>query len=113
VSGNEAAHSRESAKTKTTPKIGDTVIFHDSKGRAHHALVIAVFGETTLYDGVYDEPCMNLVYVSSDPKRQDSYGRQIERDPSSVVHASHNHAHGNYWRRPDEEPNPIVKPNEE
>ena len=100
--------------TKTTPKIGGLVIFHDSTGRAHNALATAVFGETVVdASGYSHEPCMNIVFVSSDTKREDSYGRQIEREPTSIVHASDNSAHGNYWRRLDEEPNPIVKPNAE
>ena len=99
--------------TKQTPKIGDAVIFHDSRGRAHNALVTGVFGETRVDAFGSYEPCMNIVFVSSDTKRSDSYGRQIERGPTSIGHGSSNPGHGNYWRRPDEEPNPIVAPNED
>lgn len=55
----------------------------------------------------YEEgPCINLVFVSDDPNRQDSNGRQIER-ASSVSHISDNCVHGYNWRWPDEEPNPV------
>jgi hypothetical protein len=47
------------------------------------------------------ETCCNLVWVSGDEKRKDSYGRQIVRE-SSVVHKGSQPAHGNYWLWPDE-----------
>jgi hypothetical protein len=47
------------------------------------------------------ETCCNLVWVSGDVKRTDSYGQQTIRE-SSVVHKGSQHAHGNYWIWPDE-----------
>lgn len=47
------------------------------------------------------ETCCNLVWVSGDAKRTDSYGQQLIRE-SSVVHKGSQPAHGNYWLWPDE-----------
>ena len=85
--------------------VGDVVVFHDPKGQAHNALVIAVF-EVNQY--VEQNPLVNLVYASGDKSRQDSYGRQIERD-TSVPHASDSGVHGYVWRHPDE-PAPTYTP---
>jgi len=86
--------------------IGDHVIWHDSKGKGHNALVICGFGQ----DGTPpEESCINVVIASPDPKEDDTYGRQIRRE-TSQVHKSRQPAHGMYWRFPDEEPNPYVEP---
>ena len=84
-----------------TPKIGDVVVYHEPDGAARNSLVTAV----------WSPPLVNLVHISGDDARTDSYGRQIER-PTSVSHASQMPVHGRYWRWPDEEPNPIVAPAE-
>jgi hypothetical protein len=47
------------------------------------------------------ETCCNLVWISGDEQRTDSYGRQLIRE-SSVVHKGSQPAHGNYWVWPDE-----------
>jgi len=80
------------------------IIYVDPKGVAHSALVTAWWnGNQTITDYVSasGEPGCNLVYVSGDPERKDSCGRQIERN-TSVVHKSKQPAHGNYWCWPDE-----------
>lgn len=80
-------------------ELGKLVIWHDSTGKPHEALVTAVWSDT----------CINVVFVSSDENRRDEYGRQIER-ATSCTHASLQKVHGFYWRMPDEEPNPYVAP---
>lgn len=80
------------------PQVGDAIIFRDSSGKDHNAIVTCDHGA-----------CINLVHVSSDEKRQDPYGRQIER-PTSISHQSQNKVHGFNWRWPNEEPNPYVPP---
>lgn len=71
-------------------QIGDTVTYVDSLRQERPALVTNV--------GAPDEaPWLNLVVVSDDPARDDSYGRQIERF-TSVVHQSRQTAPGNYWK---------------
>ena len=85
---------------KRMPKVGDHVIFDDSKGRPNNALVAAV----------WSEECINLVIVSPDERKQDDMGRQIERHHTSIPHKAEYLAHGNYFRWPDEEPNPIKAP---
>ena len=81
------------------PEIGEHVIYHDEVGKAFPALLT----EVHLYNDD-PNPVVNLLYVSDNKAEHDSYGRQIDR-PSSISHGSVNKAHGNYWRRPDEEPN--------
>lgn len=81
------------------PIIGEAVIYHDEVGKAYPALLTEIH-----WSGDEEAPVVNLLYVSDDKAEHDSYGRQIKR-PSSISHGSSNQAHGNYWRRPDEEPN--------
>lgn len=49
------------------PQPGDLVIYHDSKGVGHSALVTCTWSSKA-------HPLINLVYVSGDENRQDSYG---------------------------------------
>lgn len=79
-------------------KVGDSVVYHDTVGHPHNALVTAGWG-----DGAYN-PCINILYVSDDANKTDNYGRQIERE-SSVSHVSQQRgAFGRYWRWSDETP---------
>ena len=87
-------------------KIGDHVVWHDSKGNPHNALVICNFGQT---GRPAEEGCINVVMASPDENEDDTYGRQIRRE-TSQVHKSRQNAHGGYWRFPEEEPNPYVAP---
>lgn len=84
---------------KRLAKPGDVVVYHDPKGVPHNALVTIAWTET----------CINLVLVSDDEEKQDTYGRQIERQ-TSMAHVDGSTVHGFYWRWPDEEPNPYVPP---
>jgi len=94
---------------KRAVRVGQQVVFHDPIGAGHDALVTCVFsGRAGLCEGDVGD-CINMVYVSGDAAREDDYGRQIER-VTSIVHKSRMSAHGNYWRFPDEEPNPYVAP---
>ena len=68
------------------PVIGGHVVYTDSVGKKHDALVTNVFG---LY-------CINLVYVEDDENQTDGYGRKIARQ-SSNMRRSENSAHGNFW----------------
>jgi hypothetical protein len=82
-------------------KVGDAVIFHDSRGFPRTALITAIHGEPD------ERPCVNLIHVSADEGRTDGYGRQVERH-TSIVHALSQPAHGGYWRFLDEAPNPVA-----
>lgn len=84
------------------PEVGDCVLYCDTHGIDHEALVNAVFGNTPT-------SCINLVYVSSDTAKQDQYGRQLERS-SSCVYKTGQGAHGNYWRWHGDTPNEYVQP---
>lgn len=89
------------------PAVGNDVIFHDTLGRPHHAIVTAVHGDINGWKPEHNLPCVNLVFTSSDDSKQDQYGRQLER-ASSVVHKKSQGAHGYYYRYEDEEPNPVA-----
>jgi len=79
--------------------VGDVVVWHDSVGTPHKALITAVWSKT----------CINVVFVSTDENKQDSFGRQIER-ATSCQYKTLSPVHGFYWRFEDEEPNPYVAP---
>lgn len=80
-------------------EVGSVVVWHDSTGNPHNAVVTAVWSQV----------CINLVFVSSDESKQDSYGRQIER-ATSCGYKNQFQVHGFYWRWPDDEPNPYKPP---
>lgn len=42
-------------------------------------------------------PSLNTIIVDPDESKSDSYGRQINRNYTSVPHQSNQPAHGNYW----------------
>lgn len=89
--------------------IGDAILFVDEFARPRPALVTAVWRENPHYSPTTPAPGVNLVIVSEDPAREDTYGRQITRE-TSVVHATNQPAHGCYWRRLDEEPKASERP---
>lgn len=94
------------------PHIGDVIIFTDAEGDDSNALVTAVFGDVENGSAYGDMPCLNMVTVSKDESKRDRKGRQTEREPTSIVHASNQSAHGNYWRWPGEEKIPYQEPTE-
>lgn len=83
-------------------EVGDVVVYHDPRGEAHNALVTCVHNRAPYY-------CVNLVLVSGNEDDRDQYGRQTRR-VTSVLHGSNMGVHGNYWRRPEEAPNPYTPP---
>lgn len=89
------------------PEVGDAVIFHDAYGKPHNALITCVHGSFEHSFRDHGIPCVNLIHVSGEQAKQDQYGRQTEHS-SSAVHKSRQGAHGNYWRWPDEAPNPVA-----
>lgn len=82
-----------------TIKIGDAVIWVDALSHPHPALVTAVWGQYNPDDPL--SPGLNVVLVSTDESKDDSYGRQIERQ-TSQVHVSRQVAPGMYWCRVNE-----------
>ena len=78
------------------PKMGEPVVYVDPVGKIHPALVTQPWGQQ----------CINVVFVSTDESKDDSYGRQIERQ-TSLMHKDVVPVHGNYWRYPDELPKPT------
>ncbi len=72
---------------ETRAKLGDVVIYTDSRGIDHMAVVTCVWTDL----------CINVCFVSMDETRHDSYGRQIERE-TSVQHVSIADVHGRYYR---------------
>ena len=82
-------------------EVGSAIVYVDPHGKRHNALVNIVWGSVESYQSASGEPGCNLIYVSGDGDKSDTYGRQIERS-TSVVHKSKQPAHGNYWCWPDE-----------
>ena len=68
--------------------VGDPVIFVDSQKRESNAIVTSEWGGCTYDDdgNLTWAPCINLVLVSLDETKMDSWGRQVERH-SSVSHS--------------------------
>ena len=83
----------------TEVKLGQKVIFCDPKGNDHDALVTTV----------WSQECVNVVYVSGDETKGDTYGRQIERS-TSLPRGNRPWVHGNYFRTDDEEKLPYKAP---
>ena len=73
--------------------IGDNVIYADEFGTTHDALVTHNWGQSDT------KPSINLLWVSTDSEKMDTYGRQIERN-TSVVHQDNQSAHGRWWAFP-------------
>ena len=101
------------AKTHTKgrqPHVGELVWYVDHHGNQRQAFLTAIHGDAS-YKEDDDElvwaPSVNVVLVSLDSDKTDSYGRQIERD-SSVPHATAQPAMGNYWHYTDERVERIV-----
>lgn len=91
-SGSDFAPSKGGDERRTKmkmPEPGDAVVFFDEHLQPHNALITCAHSET----------CVNLVYVSPNERETDSYGRQIKREPTSVVHRSV-HQFGNVWDWP-------------
>ncbi len=80
-------------------EVGSVVVYADPVGKPSNALVTAVWSPT----------CINVVVMSDNDAETDTYGRQIKRY-TSLSHKSVMPVHGNYWRWPDETPNPVVQP---
>lgn len=82
-----------SDERKAGPIEGEPVIYVDEFKREHQALVTANWGAKD--DAA---PSLNLVIVSRDENKTDTYGRQIQRE-TSVVHLSHQSAQARCWKR--------------
>ena len=81
-------------------KIGDAVVFVNRVGKKQDAIVTAVWGANIYPDKPL--PSINVVIVSEDESKTDSYGRQIERE-TSIPHQTNQAAHGYYWREFNDE----------
>lgn len=68
------------------PVVGEPVKVVTSDYKEVFGLVTAVHGVGYMSGENFVSPLINLVYVSPDPGKSDSYGRQIERDMTSVYH---------------------------
>lgn len=77
-------------------KIGESVVFTDSFGVEHAALLTNVFDNGD--EEKYPTPAVNLVYVTGDCEKTDTYGRQIAR-ATSCCHRSGSTVAGMTWRR--------------
>lgn len=82
-------------------KPGQHVVYVDQYGKPHDALVTIWWHDITAYKSETGMPGCNVVFVTSDPLKTDTYGTQIERE-TSVIHKSAQPAHGRYWCFADE-----------
>jgi hypothetical protein len=90
-------------------KIGDPVIWIDAVRQEHAAILTNIFGEVRVVQQMQEGelvdvtiyPVVNVVFVSSDESKQDSYGRQLER-ATSAGHISANSAKAYCWKFPHE-----------
>jgi hypothetical protein len=80
-------------------RIGDHVVYVDPFSKPQQAVLTAVWDSG--HEEIYPSPAVNVVWVSADPARTDSYGRQVER-ATSVPHVTSQRAPGSYWCRPAE-----------
>ena len=67
-------------------QVGEAVKVVTSDYRETFGLVTAVHGKGYGEGENFHQPCINVVYVSPDASKGDSYGRQIERDLTSLQH---------------------------
>lgn len=116
----------KSVKCERQLQVGDAVIFYDEYSRPHNALITAVWGESYVVScetesdlkfmgGIQEkvqEPSCNLLFVSIDEKKDDTYGRQIERK-TSCVHAGSQSAPGWSWSWPEEKDSILQRYSEE
>ncbi len=86
-------------------EVGQHVVYVDRVGTRQDALVTVWWGPgpggVPGYTSETGEPGCNVVIVSKDAAKTDSYGRQIERE-TSIVHRSKQPAPAFYWCWPDE-----------
>ena len=80
-------------------EIGQRVVYVDKYGKPRDALVTQWWHQSKEVPD--SDASVNLVFISSDVQKDDTYGRQLERE-TSVVHKSNQSAHGFYWCWPDE-----------
>lgn len=76
---------------------GDAIVVVTEDYETRHALVTTVHGQ--FVEG-QAPPCINAVYVTSDPAKRDPYGHQLER-MSSLQHESattNMPTPGRFWR---------------
>ena len=91
------------------PKVGDAIIFFDELRHELNAIVTAVHGEVSQSQKAYGDPTMvwhtplvNLVFVTPDESKTDSWGRQMDRQSSCAHVSSYLHPVGNHWCFPEE-----------
>lgn len=85
-----------------TPEVGSVVVYHDSQGVDHPALVTRVEGKGA-------EALLSLAFVAADEERLDAYGRIVLR-ATSMRHASVRPPTGLCWRRAGMEMGPAPEP---
>lgn len=83
-------------------QVGDHVVYVDPLSIPRQAILTAVWDNGDAEK--YPNPAVNLVFVSGDAAKHDTYGRQIERQTSCghVSNEFYTACPGNYWCRPEE-----------
>lgn len=73
---------------ENSTKIGDVVTYTDETGVVHPSAVVTA---------VHGPECINVVYVSEDTTKTDSYGRQIERATSVQLKSGVTAKYGRFY----------------
>lgn len=94
-------------RTKNGVEVGNHVIYIDNQRRKVNALVNCLHGraEPMEYDGEVfprDISCINIIHLSQDPNREDSYGRQSEHVTSLNHCGDSSICVGHCWHFPEE-----------
>ena len=76
-------------------EIGSAVTVVDEVGVTHNALVTNTWGPGE-YEDDAPGPTINVAILAADETKTDSYGRQVERLPSTQ-HQKATSAPGRYW----------------
>jgi len=83
-------------------EVGASVVYVDPFGVPCPALVTIWWQGIEAYKSeISNEPGCNVVFVSNDEQKTDTYGSQLER-ATSIVHKTKQPAHGSYWCWPEE-----------
>ena len=90
-------------KRKAELRVGKPVIFWDQYRRKCHAIVQAVHGEVSEYEGKISVPCINVLFTSQDLKCTDQYGRQADHASSVQWGGDRYHRVGYYFTFMDED----------
>lgn len=90
-------------------EVGQFVRYCSEDRQWYDALITCIHGEPhkaphwETGEEILSYPCVNLSFVSADENAQDQYGRQMERDKTSISHYGQYVASGFFWCHAEDE----------